>query len=140
MRPTVNIGKLLAVGAALVAGLAAAVSIWLDPPSENRARAMDAQRLLRLSRIESAINSHYRLREKLPATLDELETDKGYLIRNDVLDPGTEQPFEYQVVGEKDYRLCAVFERSSDEEPRALYGRVHKAGRDCFDGKVRLTP
>ncbi len=72
MRPAMSIGKVLAVGAALVAGLAVAASIWLNPPAENRARAMDSQRLWRISRIESAINNHYRLHQKLPANLEEL--------------------------------------------------------------------
>jgi hypothetical protein len=131
-----SIGKILAAGAILVVALAVAASIWLDPPSENRARAMDSQRLWRMSRIEMAINDHYRLRQKLPATLDELEFDKSYLGRHELLDPDTERPFEYEVAGEKDYRLCAVFDRSSEEEARILYARRHKAGRDCFDHKV----
>jgi hypothetical protein len=136
MRPGVSIGKILAAGAVLVVALAVMASIWLDPPSENRARAVDAQRLWRLSRIEVAINDHYRLRQKLPASLDELQFNKGYLGRHELLDPDTDRPFEYEVVGEKDYRLCAVFDRSSEDESRTVYLRRHKAGRDCFDNKV----
>ena len=131
-----SIGKVLALGAALVAGFAVATSIWLNPPSANRARAMDSQRLWRLSRIESAINNHYRLRQKLPANLEELTADKSDFTPENLLDPDTGQTFEYEAVGEKDYRLCAIFERSAEGEPQRLYVRRHKAGRDCFEQKV----
>ena len=134
MRPAMSIGKVLAVGAALVAGLAVAASIWLNPPAENRARAMDSQRLWRISRIESAINNHYRLHQKLPANLEELTID---LAPENLRDPGTGQTFEYEAVGERGYRLCAVFERSADVEPNRSYGRRYKAGRDCFEEKVK---
>jgi hypothetical protein len=135
MRPAMSIGKVLALSAALVAGLAVAASIWLNPPSENRARAMDSQRLWQLSRIESAISNHYRLHQKLPANLGELTADKSDLAHGNLRDPGTGQMFEYEAVSERGYRLCAVFERGVDNEPR-LYVRRHKAGRDCFEQKV----
>jgi hypothetical protein len=133
-----SIGKILAMGAAFVASFAVATSIWLNPPSENRARAMDDQRVRQLGQIESAINNHYRLRQKLPAHLEELEADKGNLAPEKLLDPGTGKPFEYEVVGEKDYRLCAIFERSTDGEHNLRGNRLHKAGRDCFDYKVKV--
>ena len=138
MRPPISIGTVLAVGAALVAGFAVATSIWLNPPSENRARAMDSQRLWRLSRIESAVNNHYWLRQRLPSNLEELTASKSDLARENLLDPSTGQTFEYEAVGEKDYRLCAIFERSTEGEPRLLQVRRHKAGRDCFDQKVTV--
>lgn len=129
-----TIGKILGVGAALVAGGAVAASIWLNPPSENRARAMDNERHLRLNMIRTAINEHYRLREKLPATLQDLGDTLGRS-SDDILDPVTKQPFDYEVVGEKEYRFCAIFERSEDGS-RRKHVRGHKAGRNCFDGKV----
>ena len=129
-------GRVLAICAALVAGLAVAVSIWLNPPSENRARAMDAERIWRLGQIERAINDYYRLRQKLPSNLEELEADNSELVRENLLDPNTGAPFGYEVVGEQDYRLCAIFERSTDVKSHPPGIRKHKAGRDCFDNKV----
>ena len=131
-----SIGKVLALGAALVAGFAVATSIWLNPPSANRARAMDSQRLWQLSRIESAISNHYRLHQKLPANLEELTADKSDLAYASLRDPGTGQMFEYEPVSESGYRLCAVFERGVDNEPQP-YVRKHKAGRDCFEETVK---
>jgi hypothetical protein len=97
---------------------------------------MDYQRVRQLSRIEGAISNHYRLRQKLPANLEELVADKSDLAPETLLDPGTGQPFQYEIVGEKEYRLCAIFERSTDEEHHLRSIRRHKAGRDCFDQKV----
>ena len=98
---------------------------------------MDSQRLWQLGRIESAINNHYRLHQKLPANLEELTADKIDLAPENLRDPGTGQMFEYEAVGEREYRLCAVFERSADVEPNRSYGRRYKAGRDCFEEKVK---
>lgn len=136
MRPEVNIGKILAVCAALVAGLAVATSIWLNPPSENRARAMDMQRVRQLDRIKGAIDYHYQLRQKLPANLEVLEKDRGSFTAQNRLDPGTGQPFEYEIVGDRDYRLCATFERSIEGDSTVYTNRRHQAGRNCFDHKV----
>jgi hypothetical protein len=127
---------MLAIGAGIVVAGAVTISIWLDPPGENRARSLDRDRIWRLTWTENAINSHYRLHKKLPANLEELESGSQYLRRVQYQDPGTGKPFEYEVVGERDYRLCAVFERSSEDEPLLNYGRKHTAGRNCFDQKL----
>jgi hypothetical protein len=129
-----SIGGILAAGAAIVAGLAVATSIWLNPPSENRARALDAERTRRLATIENAITGYYQKRQALPKDLETLDAEYSYIARETLHDPGTGQLFEYGVLGEKDYRLCAVFERSADGI--SSYSPKHKAGRDCFERKV----
>lgn len=136
-----TMGRILGFGAALAATLAVAASIWLNPPSENRARMLDAQRVSQLSTIEGAINMHYRKHKKIPGSFEELATVTRDYDRTTLLDPGTGQPFEYEVLNEKGYRLCITFERSTDDDPSLTYARQHKAGRDCFENQVIvITP
>lgn len=134
-----NIGKILGVAAGLVAGAAVAVSIWLNPPAENRARAMDMERGWRLSRIESAIVGYHRLENKLPASLEELVSGNSVLSQDNLRDPVTGEVFGYEIVDETSYRLCANFERSTENDNAVSGVRRHKSGRDCFDQKV-TTP
>ena len=131
-----TVGKILGFGAAIVATLTVVTFICLSPPWENRPRVLDAQRRSQLSSVEGAINMHYRVHQKLPATLEELQKSAKNFGRTILLDPGTGQPFEYEVVNERDYRLCVTFERSTDDDLSLTYARQHKAGRNCFENKI----
>ena len=97
---------------------------------------MDAERLKRLGLIESAINAYYTSHQALPSNFDALDAEKNQLLHEYWHDPNTGQSFEYEIAGEKSYRLCANFERNSDG--RAAYSfRKHNAGRDCFENQVK---
>lgn len=130
-----NIGKLLAVGCALVTFAAVATSIWLDPPAEYRAHAMDGKRLGRLRTVESSISAYFNLNQKLPANLEVLDEQRHRLTSDDWHDPATGQPFEYEIIGDRSYKLCATFERASEERFYS-YGYKHNAGHDCFENKI----
>jgi hypothetical protein len=131
-----HLGKLLAIGTALAAVLAVSTSLWLDSPTANRARAMDTERMRRLGLITAAINTYFVSHKTLPSDLEALDAEKTPLPYAKWRDPNTDQPIEYEIAGEKSYRLCANFERASDERT-AYYSGKHGAGRDCFDYKVR---
>jgi len=140
MKPRVNGGKLLAIAAALAAAAAVSVSIWLDPPAENRARAMDEQRISRLLNTKMAIETYFRAHTALPVALDALYGDKERGSQGGWSDPESGELFGYEIAGEKSYRLCANFSRASSERDIFFYrGRPkHSAGRDCFEYRVKL--
>ncbi len=134
-------GKLLAVLAAIVAAAAVATSIWLNPPSEIRARALDQARLRGLKSTEDAIKTYYDAHRALPVELQVLENENNHLVLANWHDPETQRPYEYNILSETSYRLCAVFSRSSDKSDREnnLYDysfKKHSAGRDCFQQSV----
>lgn len=132
-----NNGKVLAILAALVAVAAVSTSIWLDPPSENRARALDQKRLDGLELTETAISKYFDVHHALPADLRALDSKTNQPIQANWHDPETHQPLEYQIIGEQSYRLCAKFARNSDwQDPEAYLFKKHSAGRDCFDYSV----
>jgi type II secretory pathway pseudopilin PulG len=130
-------GRLLAGLAAVVAIAAVAASIWLNPPSVVRARALDQKRLQYLGTTESAIKSYYDVHHALPSDLKALDGDNNPWANN-WHDPETQQPFGYEIVNQTSYRLCAVFARHSekDDSPYDPSPKKHGAGRDCFQNSV----
>jgi len=134
-----NSGKVLSILAALVAVAAVTTSIWLNSPSENRARSLDQKRLDGLKRTENAINKYYDIHRALPADLKALDSEKTQPIQANWHDPETQQPLEYEIKAEKSYSLCARFARNSDWLNPADYNfKKHNAGRDCFEYNVSL--
>jgi hypothetical protein len=135
-----NSGKVLSILAALVAVAAVTTSIWLNPPSENRARSLDQKRVDGLNCTENAISKYYDIHHALPADLKALDSEKHQPIQANWHDPETQQPLEYEIKGEKSYSLCARFARSSDwQSPDDYDFKKHSAGRDCFDYNAGLT-
>ena len=138
MKKRLSIGQLLAGLAAVVAVAAVATSIWLNPPSEFRARALDQKRLGNLRQTENAVKIYYTLHQNLPPDLKALDSEDNRLAQVNWHDPETQQPFEYAITGKETYRLCAVFSRHSerDDNPYDMLARKHSAGRDCFQYSV----
>jgi hypothetical protein len=130
-------GKSLSIVAALVAVAAVSTSIWLNPPSENRARALDQKRLDGLKLTENAIKKYFHVHHALPPDLNALDSEKNQPIQANWHDPETKQPLEYRIIGEQSYSLCAIFARNSDwQSPETYSFKKHSAGRDCFEYDV----
>jgi type II secretory pathway pseudopilin PulG len=134
MKLPFSYGKLLAILAGIIVVGAVAASIWINPPSEIRARSIDRVRLNDLQSIESSITRYYNLHHALPVDLKTLESDNGSLAEQSWHDPETQLPFEYGITGVASYQLCAVFSRSSDtnESNHVYQPKNHGAGRVCF--------
>jgi hypothetical protein len=130
MKLTFGDGRVLAVVAGIVAIAAVATSIWLNPPSVNRARTLDGQRLRDLQQIETAISIYYNSHQALPADLKAIDNPWSA----DWGDPETRQSYEYEIQGPASYQLCAIFSRKSDEGMSTQDGPCwkHSAGRNCF--------
>jgi hypothetical protein len=139
MKLTFGDGKILGIIAGTVAAAAVVTSIWLNPPSVNRARALDGKRLQDLQQIETAISMYHKSHQALPSNLKAIDNPWSA----DWHDPETMQPYEYAITGEMSYRLCAVFSRNyerSDGPVGSLSVGIsfwkHKAGRDCIQEAV----
>ncbi len=92
--------------------------------------------------IDNAIDLYYSDFGKLPADLDALKEESNYLSDKDLEDPETEKRFDYEILSEKQYQLCALFRTSNkdDEEfKRGFYDefRLHDAGYQCLKQRVR---
>ena len=107
-------GKVLSIVVTLVAVAAVSISIWLDPPSQTKARSLDRERLNGLRVTENAIWKYFDVHQALPADLKALDIEKNQPMQANWDDPETHQPIEYKITGERSYRLCAQFAYNSD--------------------------
>jgi len=126
---------LIGAGVAVAATIVAAIAT-IGTPGQQRLVRQDERRERDLVDLKEEIEGWATRNAALPANLAALARP-GVRLRTS--DPFTSQPYEYKVLGERDYRLCAVFDTDSAEvERRARYGRDwrHPRGRQCFDLKL----
>jgi hypothetical protein len=130
--------------AALV--LALGTVVWgfsvAGSPSRARLLKLDERRVEDLRAIQSEIENlclganrwaqpeDRRLEQPLPSTLEEVEA-KATLQRPDIRDPQTGEPYGYEALDERRYRLCATFEAERDEDDAPAWN--HPAGHHCFE-------
>lgn len=110
-------------------------------PTRQRDVSLDQQRVSDLQLLQSQIVDGFWLtKDRLPTALAELEDDiLGFQVPSD---PETGDPYEYERLGELQFRLCATFALPSEEFERAPKrldlnsNWEHKGGRTCFDRTI----
>jgi len=121
----------LAVLAAIVTGI-----IVLGPPSEERARRLDAKRVADLEQLTRQIEYYRQQKGRLPSSLDDLASLPNFRVEQ--RDPVSGQPYGFRVTDAAAYELCATFDRDSKDQ--STQGRefwAHAPGTHCFTFKVR---
>jgi Domain of unknown function (DUF5671) len=107
--------------------------LMVGSPGEARLKRLDDQRVKDLQWISSVVNSYRTRTGTLPASLDAVHTQGAW--RMPPHDPETGHTYEYRVLVDNRYELCATFDRGSDEE-HGLWSRdvfwAHTSGRQCF--------
>ena len=107
----------------------------IDSPQVAQAKKYDQQRVDDLYNLSSMITDYYQQNEKLP---DDLSAEKFARLK----DPQTDQVYEYKVLGEKEYELCATFSLAVDLNDREYYyggnkdWSFYKEGYQCFSTRV----
>jgi hypothetical protein len=104
----------------------------LPSPGEMRLRRLDALRIQHLEAIDSAIGEYWREYKHLPASLEELPAPDRELV---LQDPRSGEPYGYEVLSEREYRLCARFDAASPGQgapPGRKGGWRHPAGEHCW--------
>src|SRR5580658_4813123 len=81
MNPQASAGKMLSILTALVAIAAVSTSIWLNPPSETKARSLDRERLDGLRTTAFAIKKYFAVQHALPAALKALDSERNQPIQ-----------------------------------------------------------
>jgi hypothetical protein len=126
----------IAVAVLLVLGALGGGFYLIGPPSEERARRLDARREMDLQRLRLAADLYWTRNSRLPMSLDELAKEAGTDIY--ARDPETGQPYTYVVKGSDSYELCAEFTRES--EGRGEFWS-HGVGRRCYTITAKaITP
>ncbi len=121
---------------AVLAGVVAAL-FHLGSPAERRLRRLDEERVQRLRQLESSVELHLRSEKALPADLKSLARQPW--AAEVTLDPDTLEPFGYEILGDRSFRLCADFARPAPPPPPDRFDDfwAHPEGRHCFEFEVR---
>ena len=134
-----RLGPRILLGGVVVV-VAAAVgygTYLLGSPAERRSQRFDEQRVSDLESISRTINAYWESNRELPGSLEDLR-EPEYFVRS-IEDQATGEPYEYRVLGESQFELCAVFATSSapnqGKPARPFLGPAweHGAGRSCFE-------
>ena len=123
--------------AILVVVSSVSYGIFLVAPWDQRTLRFDQRRVSDLTSISRAVDEYWQETDQLPESLTDLQGRRRTYIRS-VEDPETGEAYEYRVLNEKGYELCAVFTTDSSSQkrefPPAFSERVweHSEGRVCF--------
>ena len=120
-------------------------------PTSRRTERFDERRVQDLSVIQSHVINYWQNKGSLPGNLDELPNDiLGVVVP---VDPKTGNAYEYRVMGDLKFQLCATFETSSTEDVNGRKmipalpmsypypgGEIetwqHGIGRTCFERTI----
>lgn len=91
----------------IIAVAVAASFFIIGTPGGERLKRFDERRVNELLTIQSEILNFWIKKARLPETLGELESDLGYFIVP--TDPQTKSPYEYKILGQYQFELCANF-------------------------------
>jgi len=135
-RSNVMKGLAAAVTAVVVASLIGAAFV-LESPMKQRERRLDNRRLEDIWSIEGFIQRYAKKHGKLPQDMKALEEEAlAAGTRRPPSDPVTQAPYEYKVLDEQSFQLCAVFSLPSRKESDYSYyprwERAHDSGKQCF--------
>ncbi|TAK05654.1 hypothetical protein EPO33_00710 [Patescibacteria group bacterium] len=148
-----DMGKKIFVGAVILAVAAAAIGglFVAGSPSQERARQFDARRINDLQQLSQAVDQYWTRNARLPEALTDLQNRREYYVPS-LLDPRTQEAYEYRVTAGKTYEMCATFETDATAEAaQDKYARPyyvgqgadfwkHGQGRTCFTIEAQNVP
>ena len=126
---------MLAAGVVVVATVVVALFV-MDSPARQRAERLDRIRVEHLQVLAQRIDAHAEVHDALPGQLAVVARAPGHVL----VDPGTGRPYQYEVTGDRKYRLCATFETALEGPGVSMPVRDewrHGQGRQCFDREVQ---
>lgn len=128
------------VSAMVLAGVAHGF-YTVGTPWQQRHRNLDRAKIQDLQILERTVLDYYRKNSRLPKELTGLKKDfVTYQGQPIPVDPETKESYEYRVVGQNSFELCAIFktEPVSDDSrfPRIDSKWNYQPGRKCFSLKV----
>jgi len=131
---------------AIVAAIFTFSLLIVESPSQARDRKMDNAILEDFNTISSGLNGYYREKQELPPTLEDLKLAALFVDEENLKDPETGRLYEYKIVGDRKYELCAVF-RTSNVDGRLdtndqFYREQwpHKEGPQCLFQVLNEVP
>lgn len=120
----------------------------IDTPMLARAKAFDNRRVSGIQELQFGVQNHHRRFGKLPESLEALRDADGMVRKHALADPQSGVPYEYRVIDDLNYEICAVFTTDNRDTEESEYGYydvrgpygtryLHGAERTCFTQNVR---
>lgn len=118
-------------------------------PAEQRQKRFDEKRINDLQLLQNEIINYWIQKEKLPDNLSVLEDSiSGFMVLKDP-DPESNNSYEYNVIDELEFELCAVFNTENKQAgapsrivPKGFFDDTfqqnwsHEEGRTCFERTI----
>jgi hypothetical protein len=114
-------------------------------PGSQRLIQFDERRVSDLQSITFAIDSYWEQNGALPQQLEDLRGTRTFV--RSIVDPKSIEPYEYVILTDTSYQVCAVFETDSknQQDPRIAVKPVpfsesiwnHGVGRACFEREAQ---
>jgi hypothetical protein len=127
--------KALLASAILAAVLTVGYGIYVaGSPGQQRMERLDALRASHLESIVHQVNDHWRQTGSLPDSLESLRRQP-----REFDDPETDVPYEYRVIDDANFEICAVFATDTTGQNEwqgpvhAPNVRRHGVGLTCFE-------
>jgi type II secretory pathway pseudopilin PulG len=111
----------------IIAGL-----IVVGSPAEQRLLRLDERRVSDLQSLARALQQRHARTGRLPTRLE--DAVDGLMLSTLPVDPVTSAPYEYEIVGESRFQLCATFSTASGRGLQDFW--MHEPGRHCFELEV----
>lgn len=128
---------------ALAAVILVASFFFVDSPTTVRNQKYDQAVINKISQIDNAINAYFGENKKLPENLNDLLGGGStyYIIESDITDPGTNQPFIYNIKSKDSYELCSTFKTDNKEQgaDKTYYFDtrwLHDSGYQCLKQRI----
>lgn len=129
-----TINRIALIGATLAFAIAIGIGLYLaGSPAEQRLVRFDQQRISDLMQIRTSIDGYWRTHRSLPSRAS--EDVIGIPMDRVPRDPKSDAAYEYEVISDDAYRLCAVFSRPSADRLVDDFW-AHEPGRHCFEFRV----
>lgn len=103
-------------------------------PQDARKKRYDDKRTLDIQMIKSWINAYYNKNNLLPPSILDASTDYNRNGNSKIpTDPETNSEYTYQIVTDKEYKICAVFSTNTMDTTQQ-YSRdyAHPSGSHCM--------
>lgn len=103
-------------------------------PKAAREKRFDDTRTDNIRTIKSSVYSYYSKFRMLPKNLNQArENDTFSKNQEKYIDPESNKEFEYQIVNDTEYKICATFSTNTIVSRTELnMDYAHPAGRYCF--------
>ncbi len=141
---TSHIPKILSIILSVVMLVSVAAGFFIiGTPATQRNRRFDEQRVQNLQMLQDQVINQWTQKGVLPAQISLLnDTISGFVAPTD---PKTKAAYEYRVVDQNAFEICANFETVNDSSQPLMQGQYydtynqnwnHKAEHTCFSRKI----